>query len=75
MRFRHSFDTPGSHVIEVATDADSPRLTISFGPASLFEPVPVLVINGAPDPEPPRVKRIFCRLHCSPTAKVGSRIW
>ena len=23
VRFRHSFDTPGSHVIEVATDADS----------------------------------------------------
>ena len=72
VRFRHSFDTPGSHVIEVATDADSLKADNIFRASiPVWDKVPVLVINGAPDPEPLKGETDFLQIALQPYREGG----
>ena len=72
VRFRHSFDTPGSHVIEVATDADSLRADNIFRASiPVWDKVPVLVINGAPDTEPLKGETDFLQIALQPYREGG----
>ena len=72
VRFRHSFDTPGSHVIEVATDADSLKADNIFRASiPVWDKVPVLVINGAPDKEPLKGETDFLQIALQPYREGG----
>ena len=72
VRFRHSFDTRGSHVIEVATDADSLKADNIFRASiPVWDKVPVLVINGAPDPEPLKGETDFLQIALQPYREGG----
>ena len=72
VRFRHSFDTPGSHVIEVATDADSLKADNIFRASiPVWDKVPVLVINGAPDTEPLKGETDFLQIALQPYREGG----
>ncbi len=51
--FTHTFDSPGSHVIEVASDADSlPADDSALASVPVWSRVPVLLVSGDPNPEP-----------------------
>ncbi len=67
VQFRHAFDAPGSHVVEVVTDADSLKADNVFRASiPVWDKVPVLVINGAPSTEPLKGETDFLQIALQP---------
>ena len=67
VRFRHQFDKPGSHVIEVLTDADSLKADNVFRASiPVWDKVPVLVVDGAPNAEPLKGETDFLQIALQP---------
>jgi hypothetical protein len=71
--FNHAFDAPGSHVIEVAIDAD-PLKADNVGMASIpvWDRVPVLLVDGSPSPEPLMNETGFLEIALRPFGAVKS---
>ena len=67
MLFTHTFDTPGSHVVEVATDADPLKADNAYAASiPVWDHVPVLVVNGDPNPEPLRGETDYLQIALQP---------
>lgn len=65
--FSHSFDTPGSHVIEVHADADSLEADNSYqASVPVWDRVPVLLVNGDPSAEPLKGETDFLEIALQP---------
>ncbi len=65
--FTHTFDTPGSHVVEVVTDADPLKADNSYAASiPVWDHVPVLVVNGDPNPEPLRGETDYLQIALQP---------
>ncbi len=65
--FTCTFDTPGSHVIEVVTDADPLKADNSYAASiPVWDHVPVLVVNGDPNPEPLRGETDYLQIALQP---------
>ncbi len=65
--FTHTFDTPGSHVVELLADADP--LTADNGwlaSIPVWDRVPVLLVSGDPNPEPLRGETDFIEIALRP---------
>ncbi|MEE2813864.1 MAG: BatA domain-containing protein [Verrucomicrobiota bacterium] len=74
VRFRHQFDKPGSHVIEVITDADSLKADNIFRASiPVWDKVPVLVVNGDPDAEPLKGETDFLQIALQPYREGGEK--
>lgn len=68
--FTHTFDTPGSHVVEVYADADSLQADNSAQASILvWDKLPVLLVNGDPSPEPLRGETDFLDIALQPYRK------
>jgi hypothetical protein len=68
--FSHSFETAGSHVLEVFTDADSLKADNSLQAAvPVWDRVPVLLVNGDPHPEPLKGETDFLEIALQPFGK------
>jgi hypothetical protein len=67
--FTHAFDAPGSHVVEVAADADPLKADNSFlASIPVRDRVPVLLVNGEPNPEPLKGETDFAEIALQPFA-------
>lgn len=67
--FTHSFDTAGSHVVEVAADADALKADNSFlASIPVRDRLPVLLVNGEPNPEPLKGETDFAEIALQPYA-------
>ncbi|MEW6302862.1 MAG: BatA domain-containing protein [Verrucomicrobiota bacterium] len=65
--FTHTFDAAGSHVIEVATDADTLKADNSFQASiPVWDRVPVLLINGDPSNQPLKGETDFLEIALQP---------
>jgi hypothetical protein len=65
--FTHRFTEPGSHLVEVATDADPITADNSFWASlTVREKIHVLLVNGAPSHEPLRGETDFLELALHP---------
>jgi hypothetical protein len=65
--FTHAFDTPGSHLVEVRTDADPLQADNTLQAAVLvWDKVPVLLVNGDPSREPLRGETDFLQIALQP---------
>ena len=74
VRFRHQFDQPGSHVIEVLTDADSLKADNTFRASiPVWDRVPVLVVDGDPSAEPLKGEVDFLRIALQPFREGGAK--
>jgi len=65
--FRHAFDKPGSHLLEVSTDAD-PLEADNTARASVqvWEKLPVLLVSGDRHPEPFKSETDFLEIALKP---------
>jgi hypothetical protein len=67
--FTHAFDTPGSHVVEITTDADALKADNSyFASIPVRDRLPVLLVNGDPNPEPLKGETDFAEIALQPYA-------
>ncbi len=74
VRFRHQFDQPGSHVIEVLTDADSLKADNTFRASiPVWDRVPVLVVDGDPNPAPLEGEVDYLRIALQPFREGGAK--
>jgi hypothetical protein len=65
--FTHTFDTPGSHVVEVVTDADPLKADNTYAASiPVWDHVPTLVVNGDPSPEPLRGETDYLQIALQP---------
>ncbi|MBI4025783.1 MAG: BatA domain-containing protein [Verrucomicrobia bacterium] len=65
--FTHTFETAGSHVVEVQADADSLKADNScLASIPVWDKVPVLIIDGDPSPEPLRSETDFLQIALQP---------
>ena len=65
--FSHAFDAPGSHVVEVVADADALKADNSFlASIPVRDKVPVLLVNGDPNPEPLKGETDFAEIALQP---------
>jgi hypothetical protein len=70
--FSHSFDTPGSHVVEIVADADNLKADNSFlASIPVRDKVPLLLVNGDPNPEPLKGETDFAEIALQPFAASG----
>jgi aerotolerance regulator-like protein/VWA domain-containing protein/CARDB protein len=65
--FRHSFDTPGSHYLEVYADAD-PLVSDNVKRVSIpvLDNLPVLLVSGDTNPEPLRSETAYLEIALQP---------
>jgi len=74
VRLRHQFDQPGSHVIEVLTDADSLKADNTFRASiPVWDRVPVLVVDGDPSPDPLEGEVDYLRIALQPFREGGAK--
>ncbi len=67
--FTHSFDTPGSHVIEVYADADTLKADNGFlASIPVRDKVPVMLVNGDPSSEPMKGETDFAEIALAPNS-------
>jgi len=67
--FTHAFDTPGSHYVEVSADADALRADNSYlASIPVRDRLPVLLVNGDPNPEPLKGETDFADIALQPFA-------
>lgn len=67
--FTHVFETAGSHVVEVFAVADSLKADNSYlASIDVRDKVPVLLIDGAPSPEPMKGETDFAEIALQPYA-------
>ncbi len=67
--FTHAFDTAGSHVVEVFADADPLKADNScMASIPVRDKLPVLLVNGAPSPEPLKGETDFAEIALQPYA-------
>jgi hypothetical protein len=65
--FTHAFDTPGSHVIEVAVEADTLKAdNVFLASIPIRDKVPVLLVNGDPASEPLKGETDFAEIALQP---------
>jgi hypothetical protein len=65
--FTHDFDTAGSHVVEVFADADALKADNTFlASIPVRDRVPVLLVNGDPNPEPLKGETDFAEIALQP---------
>jgi hypothetical protein len=65
--FTHTFDTSGSHVVEVAADADPLQADNSMmASIPVWDRVPVLLVSGDSNPEPLRGETDFVEIALRP---------
>ncbi len=65
--FTHTFDAPGSHTIEVFADADALKADNSYvASIPVRDKVPVLLVNGDPNPEPLKGETDFAEIALQP---------
>ncbi len=65
--FTHTFDTPGSHFVEVSTDADALKGDNRFAAAfTVWDRVPVLLVDGAPSDRPMAGETDFLQIALQP---------
>jgi len=65
--FTHTFDTAGSHVVEVFADADALKADNLFlASIPVRDKVPVLLVNGDPNPEPLKGETDFAEIALQP---------
>ncbi len=70
--FTHSFDTAGSHVVEVVADADALKADNSYlASIPVRDKVPVLLVNGDPSPEPLKGETDFAEIALQPYSSTG----
>ncbi|MDC0144672.1 BatA domain-containing protein [Verrucomicrobia bacterium] len=71
--FTHQFDSAGSHVVEVSTDADSLKADNTFRVSiPVWERVPVLVVDGDPSPNPLESETDFLQIALQPYREAGA---
>jgi len=73
--FTHAFDTAGSHVVEVTAEADTLKADNSMlASMPVRDKVPLLLVNGDPNPEPLKGETDFAEIALQPfsSAKVES---
>jgi hypothetical protein len=67
--FTHAFDTPGSHVVEVSAEADALKADNSYlASIPVRDKLPVLLVNGDPNPEPLKGETDFAEIALQPYA-------
>jgi hypothetical protein len=67
--FTHAFDTPGSHVVEITADADALKADNSYyASIPVRDKLPVLLVNGDPNPEPLKGETDFAEIALQPYA-------
>jgi hypothetical protein len=67
--FTHAFETPGSHVVEVTADADALKADNSyFASIPVRDKLPVILVNGDPNPEPLKGETDFAEIALQPFA-------
>ncbi len=65
--FTHAFDTAGSHVIEIFAEADALKADNTFlASIPVRDKVPVLLVNGDPNPEPLKGETDFAEIALQP---------
>jgi hypothetical protein len=65
--FSLAFDTPGSHVVEVSIDADPLKADNTFlASIPVRDAVPLLLVNGDPNPEPLKGETDFAEIALQP---------
>ena len=65
--FTHTFDTPGSHVVEITADADTLKADNTFlASVPVRDRLPVLLVNGDPNPEPLKGETDFAEIALQP---------
>ncbi|MDQ3622341.1 MAG: VWA domain-containing protein, partial [Verrucomicrobiota bacterium] len=65
--FTHAFDSPGSHVIEIQAEADPLKADNAYLAAiPVRDKVPVLLVNGDPNPEPLKGETDFAEIALQP---------
>lgn len=65
--FTHAFDAPGSHTIEVFADADALKADNSYlASIPVRDKVPVLLVDGDPNPEPLKGETDFAEIALQP---------
>jgi len=70
--FTHSFETAGSHVIEVIADADALKADNNFAASiPVRDKVPVLLVNGDPSSEPLKGETDFAEIALQPYSSTG----
>lgn len=73
--FRHTFETPGSHVVEVLAEADALEVDNAFqASVPVWDRLPVLLIDGAPSTEPLRGETDFLRIALNPYSRAKSEL-
>jgi hypothetical protein len=71
--FTHVFDTPGSHTVEVAAEADSLRAdNACLAAIPVWDRVPVLLVSGDANPEPLLGETDFIEIALRPYASAKS---
>lgn len=67
--FTHAFETPGSHVVEVSTEADALKADNSYlASIPVRDKLPVLLVNGDPSGEPLKGETDFAEIALQPYA-------
>ncbi len=65
--FSHSFETAGSHVVEIVADADALKADNSFlASIPVRDKVPLLLVNGDPNPVPLKGETDFAEIALQP---------
>jgi hypothetical protein len=70
--FTHSFDTAGSHVVEIVADADALKADNGYmASIPVRDKVPVLLVNGDPSSEPLKGETDFAEIALQPYSSTG----
>jgi hypothetical protein len=65
--FSHAFDAPGSHVVEIFAEADTLKAdNVFLASVPVRDKVPVLLVNGDPNPEPLKGETDFAEIALQP---------
>lgn len=75
LTFRCKFDKPGSHWVEVAVPDDAlPADNVYRGAISVLDRIPVLLVDGDPDPRPLATETAFLELALQPFSGAGVKL-
>jgi len=70
--FTHSFETAGSHIVEVVADADPLKADNSYlASIPVRDKIPVLLVNGDPSAEPLKGETDFAEIALQPYSATG----
>lgn len=73
--FTHKFDQAGSHVLEVAADADALKAdNIARASVPVLDRLPVLLVSGDRNPEPLRAETAFLEIALQPMVRHNARL-